>query len=78
MLSKPDQIVYKAFLALEGDPNFMRILEYLDANRSKLESEGRKEVEIHRLRWKQGAGQVLDDIFETRAVAKQKRLRTTA
>lgn len=66
MLYKPDRKVLQAFAQLEGDPRFMTILEYFQTCLDRLDHEGRKRVEEHRLRWDQGAGQVLEGIMQLR------------
>ena len=75
MLFKAEPKVIAAFKVLEGNPSFMTILQYLKDNRERIDQEGRKQTEEYRLRWNQGATQVIDDLLAHRETAKTLRSR---
>jgi hypothetical protein len=70
MLYKPDVKVIEAFRNLEGNPNFMTILEWFQSGLDRTDHEGRSAVEEYRIRWNQGGTQVLEKVFEARGIAK--------
>jgi hypothetical protein len=70
MLLKPDLRILTALSALEDDPNFKSVLEWLEGSLDDLDINSRSTKDEVLTRWNQGASQVVGSIVGTARTAR--------
>ena len=70
-MDKYPREVFRAFLALEDDPDFQVILGWLEQRLAQTRATNDKQAIEHLVRWGQGRAQELTDILDAKVQAKE-------